>query len=182
MLSVSFALLVASFVVVAENVTKQNPDVIKWQDLKVIMLRTGNFTRGSLPRPQMTAVHRSSVFNSVACIATGEAVNQKENFPRVEWSCFSDEVPLGSKMNVGKVLCECYDLCREDYIVIGSCSLEYTVSSFVCPETSDFHIGLILGAFLCFGVCFFCTAYVVLLSEELLEKEKARLGLPRAPS
>ena len=139
MLSVWFSLLVACLVVVAD-LAKQNPDVIKWQELKVLMLRTGNSTRGAVPHPQMTAVRRSEVLNNVTCIVAGEVVEQKENFPRVEWSCVPDEMACGSKMNVEKVSCECYDLCRDDYIVIGSCSLEYTVSA-------DFKSVCIIGPF-----------------------------------
>ena len=154
MLSVWFSLLVACLVVVAD-LAKQNPDVIKWHDLKVVMLRTGNLTRGSAPRPQMTTTSRFSELKNVTCIATGHAVKQKKNFPRVEWSCVPDEMPLGSKMDVERVSCECYDFCSEDYILIGSCSLEYTVYA---DFTSGWVICLIVGTVLVctFFLCMSC--------------------------
>ena len=142
MLSICFSLLVACLVVVAENVTKQNPDVIKWQDLNVLWLQNGDLTRGSVPRPQMTALHGSDELNNVICITAGQVVKQKKNFPPVEWSCVPDELPWASKMSVKQVSCECYDLCREDYILIGSCSLAYTVSA---DFTSSGVIGLFVG-------------------------------------
>ena len=142
MLFICFSLLVASLVVAAEDVTKQNPDVIKWQDLKVLMLQNGNLTRGTVPRPQMTALHGSGELNNVTCIATGKVVEQKKNFPPVEWSCVADELPFTSKMRVKQVSCECYDLCREDYILTGSCSLEYILSA---DFTSGWIISFIVG-------------------------------------
>ena len=141
MLSICFSLLAAFLVVVAE-VAKQNPDVIKWQDMKVVKLWTGNFTRGAVPHPQMTASQGSDELTNVTCIATGQAVKQKNNFPRVEWSCVADKLPWASKLSVERVSCECYDLCREDYILTGSCSLEYTVSS---GFMSGCMIGLCMG-------------------------------------
>ena len=129
MLSVCFSLLVACLVVVAKDVVKLHPDVMKWQDLKVLRLQNGNLTHGSVPRPHLAASRGSSELNDVTCIVTGQAVKQKKNFPRLEWLCVPHEIPWTFKMDVERVTCECYDLCRDDYILIGSCSLEYSVSS-----------------------------------------------------
>lgn len=103
--------------------------IIKWQDMDNVTLRVGKWTTGR-PVPQIQCdgeISRCGLRNNVTCVNKGPADASTHNFPPLDWDCRSRDTAPDHLIVVHQMSCECYDRCIDNYIVIGSCSLSYSL-------------------------------------------------------
>lgn len=102
-------------------------DKIKLKDVQVLTLQEGKWTTGRRTRPVLqlkcvggTAGCKAFAPSSVQCY------NKGSDGRDIQWSCDAD---LDSRVKFGhiEVVCEGYDYADDDYVLVGSCGLEYTL-------------------------------------------------------
>ncbi|ARF12171.1 protein of unknown function DUF1183 [Klosneuvirus KNV1] len=102
-------------------------DAIHMKDIKVLTFQKGKFTTGrrSNPIQQLnciggTAQSKSYTVENVQCTNSGF------NGKTYDWKC---ESTLDKTLKLGQVVvsCEGYDNSADDYVLVGSCGLEYNL-------------------------------------------------------
>merc|ERR1712213_161047 len=93
----------------------QKYEKIRLRDVQVLTLRAGEMTTG----------RRSSPVPQLSCVG-GSGANRGWDGRDVQWECKAD---MEGTVRFGKVevICEGYDYAEDDYILAGSCGLEYTL-------------------------------------------------------
>jgi len=99
---------------------------IRLQDVQVLTLKEGAMTTGrrSSPVPQLSCVGGSGRGRGEPGVV--QCYNRGWDGREVQWECKADlegSVRFGSV----EVVCEGYDYAEDDYILAGSCGLEYTL-------------------------------------------------------
>lgn len=122
-----FLLLVTLFGVSAKN------DRIRLKDVETLTLYSDKWTtsRRSSPVKQLNCVGGSC---SRASVETAQCYNRGFDGNDVQWECKA-ELPSNFKFGRLEVTCEGYEYPNDDYVLVGSCGLEYTISE--VSKTSD---------------------------------------------
>lgn len=115
-----FSVLVTLFSVSARS------DRIRLKDVETLTLYSDRWTtaRRSAPVKQLTCVGGSC---NGALIETVQCYNRGFDGNDIQWECKAD-LPSNYKFGRLEVSCEGYEYPNDDYILSGSCGLEYTIS------------------------------------------------------
>ena len=133
----SFVIILLCHSFAPSQSAEKSEDRIKWQDLRNITLRSGQFTTVMYGRPvlQVRCDECKNEFGeevddcecrirSVTCTSQGIRKNSKR-YPPLDWKCTSETTPADYTLVVKGVTCDCFTDCRDDNIRISSCSLTY---------------------------------------------------------
>merc|ERR1711963_930874 len=105
----------------------QKYEKIRLRDVQVLTLRAGEMTTGrrSSPVPQLSCVGGSGAGRGWEPQVV-QCYNRGWDGRDVQWECKAD---MEGTVRFGKVevICEGYDYAEDDYILAGSCGLEYTL-------------------------------------------------------
>jgi len=105
----------------------QKYEKIRLRDVQVLTLRAGEMTTGrrSSPVPQLSCVGGSGAGRGWEPQVV-QCYNRGWDGRDVQWECKAD---MEATVRFGKVevICEGYDYAEDDYILAGSCGLEYTL-------------------------------------------------------
>lgn len=122
---VVFLLVLGVIVTFASYVTADSFDRVLLEDVKVLTLQEGKFTKGrrSSPIPQLKCVG-GSAYNSNFKPKVVQCKNMGFDGADFQWRCEAD---MDSSVRFGalQVSCEGYDYPEDKYILAGSCGLEY---------------------------------------------------------
>lgn len=103
-----------------------NSDKIRLEDVNVLTLYNGKMTTGrrSSPVPQLKCVGGSAAGAFIPQVV--QCINKGSDGYDVQWECKTD---MDNKYRFGtiEVVCEGYDYPDDQYILKGSCGLEYTL-------------------------------------------------------
>jgi hypothetical protein len=107
------------------SLVESRKDRIKLKDVEVLTLTSGKWTTGrrTKPVPQLQCV---SGYCNLFQPQTVQCYNRGSDGIDIQWECKTE---MDNKYKFGKidVLCEGYDYPEDDYVLIGSCGLEYTI-------------------------------------------------------
>jgi len=105
----------------------QKHEKVRLREVQVLTLRAGEMTTGrrSSPVPQLSCVGGSGSGRGWEP-AVVQCYNRGWDGREVQWECNSD---MEGTVRFGKVevVCEGYDYAEDDFILAGSCGLEYTL-------------------------------------------------------
>lgn len=105
----------------------QKYEKIRLRDVQVLTLRAGEMTTGrrSSPVPQLSCVGGSGAGQGWEPSVV-QCYNRGWDGREVQWECKAD---MEGTVRFGKVevVCEGYDYPEDDFILAGSCGLEYTL-------------------------------------------------------
>jgi len=127
-LSKQIILLLATILIVSAR-----RDRIRLKDIETLTLYSENWTtsRRSAPVKQLACV---GGYCNRAPLHTAQCYNRGFDGRDVQWECKGD-LPINYKFGRLEVSCEGYDYSDDDYILGGSCGLEYTIEEKL--KTSD---------------------------------------------
>ncbi|KAG4066620.1 hypothetical protein HA402_007256 [Bradysia odoriphaga] len=111
-------------------------DSIRLKDVNTLTLYSDKWTtsRRSAPVKQLTCVGGHC---NRAQIETAQCYNRGFDGNDVQWECKA-ELPSNYKFGRLEVSCEGYDYPEDDYILVGSCGLEYTIAEVSKTSNSYF--------------------------------------------
>ncbi|XP_037037917.1 store-operated calcium entry-associated regulatory factor-like [Bradysia coprophila] len=111
-------------------------DSIRLKDVNTLTLYSDKWTtsRRSAPVKQLTCVGGQC---NRAQIETAQCYNRGFDGNDVQWECKA-ELPSNYKFGRLEVSCEGYDYPEDDYILVGSCGLEYTIAEVSKTSSSYF--------------------------------------------
>lgn len=97
---------------------------VKLKDVEVLTLRQGQYTTGrrSSPVPQLTCLGGSAGCQNAPAVV--QCYNRGSDGYSTQWECKAD-MSKSQKFGTVEVTCEGYDYADDDYILAGSCGLEY---------------------------------------------------------
>jgi len=109
---------------------KKPGDKVRLEKVQVLTLNSDQWTAGrrSAPIKQLTCV---GGYCNKARVTTAQCYNRGFDGRDVAWECKA-EMPGQYKFGRIEVICEGYDYPEDEYILVGSCGLEYTIE-----ETGD---------------------------------------------
>lgn len=128
--TIIFLLLVTLFSVSARS------DRIRLKDVETLTLYSDKWTtaRRSAPVKQLACVGGSC---NRASMETVQCYNRGFDGNDIQWECKAD-LPSNYKFGRLEVSCEGYEYPNDDYILTGSCGLEYTISEVSKTSNSYF--------------------------------------------
>lgn len=99
-------------------------DRVKLRDVQALTLRLGQYTTGrrSHPVPQLNCRGGSAGCRHQPSVV--QCYNRGTNGRDVQWECKA-EMKRSQKFGLIQVTCEGYDYPQDEYILVGSCGLEY---------------------------------------------------------
>ncbi|XP_077498393.1 uncharacterized protein LOC144109460 isoform X2 [Amblyomma americanum] len=99
-------------------------DRVRLRDVEVLTLRQGQYTTGrrSHPVPQLNCRGGSAGCRDAPSVV--QCYNRGSDGRDVQWECKA-EMKKTQKFGLLQVSCEGYDYPKDDYILVGSCGLEY---------------------------------------------------------
>jgi len=105
----------------------QKYEKIRLRDVQVLTLRAGEMTTGrrSSPVPQLSCVGGSGAGRGWEPSVV-QCYNRGWDGREVQWECKAD-MEAAVRFGRVEVVCEGYDYAEDDYILAGSCGLEYTL-------------------------------------------------------
>lgn len=114
-------------------------DRIRLKDVEALTLYSDKWTtsRRSAPVKQLTCV---GGYCNQATVETAQCYNRGFDGNDIQWECKA-ELPSNYKFSRLEVSCEGYEYPDDDYILAGSCGLEYTISE-VSKTSSSFFSSL----------------------------------------
>ncbi|KAI1292047.1 Store-operated calcium entry-associated regulatory factor [Halotydeus destructor] len=132
-------LLFCVFISSVANGQGYKKDRVRLTDIQTLTLQTGKQTTGrrTRPIPQLLCVG-----GTARCTKMPRAVqcyNRGSDGSSIQWECKA-ELEANLRLEHVEVICEGYDYPEDDYVLAGSCGLEYTVD-FIDPSLnvkSDF--------------------------------------------
>lgn len=97
---------------------------VKLKDVQVLTLRKGEYTTGrrSSPVPQLQCLGGSAGCGNAPSVV--QCYNRGSDGHSTQWECKAD-MSKAQKFGAIEVTCEGYDYAEDDYILAGSCGLEY---------------------------------------------------------
>ncbi|KAH7986005.1 hypothetical protein HPB52_025267 [Rhipicephalus sanguineus] len=97
---------------------------VKLKDVEVLTLRQGQYTTGrrSSPVPQLTCLGGSAGCQNAPAVV--QCYNRGSDGYSTQWECKAD-MSKSQKFGTVEVTCEGYDYADDEYILAGSCGLEY---------------------------------------------------------
>lgn len=109
---------------------------VKLKDVQTLTLYSDKWTtsRRSSPIKQLTCV---GGYCSRAKIPVAQCYNRGFDGQDVQWECKA-EMPSNYKLGKVQVSCEGYDYPEDDYILAGSCGLEYTIDELNPSKSSSY--------------------------------------------
>lgn len=101
---------------------------IKLRDIDVITLRHGQWTTGrrTRPVPQLACIGGTNRCKFLP--QTVQCYNRGSNGQDIQWECKAD-MNTNLRFNKIDVTCEGYDFPEDDYVLVGSCGLEYSIDT-----------------------------------------------------
>lgn len=126
MKAIAFLFVLFYFVIPTDASYKS--DRIHLKDLQVITLHHGQFTTGrrTRPIPQLSCIggtNRCKVLPQ-----TVQCYNRGWDGQTVQWECKAS-LDKNLRFNKIDVTCEGYDFAEDDYVLVGSCGLEYSIDT-----------------------------------------------------
>lgn len=108
------------------NASKKNK--IKLRDVQVITLHHGQWTTGrrTRPVPQLQCIGGTNRCKFLPQVV--QCYNRGFNGEEIQWECKAD-LNKNLRFNKIDVTCEGYDFPEDDYILVGSCGLEYSIDT-----------------------------------------------------
>ncbi|KAJ1569518.1 Store-operated calcium entry-associated regulatory factor, partial [Cladochytrium tenue] len=104
------------------------PSKVLLRDVNVLTLHSGRMTKGrrSAPVPQLRCVGGDACTDAAANIDTVQCVNKGFDGSDYQWECRAD---LDEQYRFGRteVTCEGYSRPDDQYVLAGSCGVEYTL-------------------------------------------------------
>jgi len=135
-------------------------DRVLLSDVTSVTLHHGGMTTGrrSSPIPQASCVGGSARCPNWARPSVIQCTNKGSDGVDAQWECVA-ELDSQVKFGVTDMVCEGYDYPTDDYVLVGSCGLEYTLDwtdegrhSFESDFSGLFVFGVLaLAVFLCCG-------------------------------
>lgn len=118
-------LTVSSLLLLQFTAVESRKERVKLKDVQTLTLHADSMTtsRRSPPVRQLTCV---GGYCNRAKVRTAQCYNRGFDGQDVQWECKA-EMPRNYKFGKLEVTCEGYDYPEDDYILAGSCGLEYTV-------------------------------------------------------
>jgi hypothetical protein len=112
-------------------------DRVKLRDVKVLTLYHGRMTTGrrTRPLPQLTCIGGTNRCKYLPPVI--QCYNRGSDGVDIQWECKTD-MDVNLRFNKIEVTCEGYDYPEDDYVLAGSCALEYSIDSVdgkLHPET-----------------------------------------------
>lgn len=97
---------------------------MKLKDVEVLTLQQGRYTTGrrSSPVPQLQCLGGSAGCYDAPAVV--QCYNRGSDGQDIQWECKAD-MKTSQKFGTIEVTCEGYDYANDDYILAGSCGLEY---------------------------------------------------------
>lgn len=101
---------------------------VKLRDIDVITLRHGQWTTGrrTRPVPQLACIGGTNRCKFLP--QTVQCYNRGSNGQDIQWECKAD-MNKNLRFNKIDVTCEGYDFPEDDYVLVGSCGLEYSIDT-----------------------------------------------------
>jgi hypothetical protein len=125
MSSILIKLSIILILVSLNSLVESRKDKIKLKDIQVLTLTSGKWTTGrrTNPLPQLQCV---GGYCNLFKPQTVQCYNRGSDGIDIQWECKTE---MDNKYKFGQidVLCEGYDYPEDDYVLIGSCGLEYTI-------------------------------------------------------
>lgn len=108
----------------------KSSDKVRLEKIQTLTLQADRWTTGrrSSPIKQLSCV---GGYCRQAKVATAQCYNRGFDGRDVQWECKA-EMPSNYKFGRVEVICEGYDYPEDDYVLVGSCGLEYVIE-----ETGD---------------------------------------------
>src|SRR6218665_1141102 len=135
----SFLILLNLLVVVLlfPELTSAKKDRIRLKDVQVLTLSEGKLTTGrrSSPIKQLRCI---GGYCKRASITTAQCYNRGFDGRDVQWECKAN-MPDAYKFGRMEVAWEGYDYPEDDYILAGSCGLEYSIEEVNGPAPGQYH-------------------------------------------
>lgn len=124
--SIFALLLFLSVYIVHSDASKKNK--IKLRDIEVITLRHGHWTTGrrTRPVPQLQCIGGTNRCKFLPQVV--QCYNRGFNGEDIQWECKAD-LNANLRFNKIDVTCEGYDFPEDDYVLVGSCGLEYSIDT-----------------------------------------------------
>lgn len=99
---------------------------VKLKDIEVLTLRQGQYTTGrrSSPVPQLKCLGGSAGCQNAPAVV--QCYNRGSDGYSTQWECKAD-MSKSQKFGTVEVTCEGYDYADDEYILAGSCGLEYSL-------------------------------------------------------
>ncbi|CAG2105592.1 unnamed protein product [Medioppia subpectinata] len=158
-------------IVVLLGAVESRKDKIKLKDVQVLTLKPDVWTAGrrSTPVPQLKCV---GGYCEAIKGQTVQCYNRGSDGRDVQWEC-KTQMDSNYKFGSVEVTCEGYDYADDDYVLVGSCGLEYSIDGHTRSQTwgSDAvynHLknkpsnGFSIGFIMTIGVIIFIIYYACL--------------------
>ena len=103
-------------------------DRIKLKDIQVLTLHHGQWTTGrrTRPVPQLQCIGGTAMCKTLP--QTIQCYNRGTDGVDIQWECKAD-LDTNLRFNKIEVTCEGYDFPEDDYVLMGSCGLEYSIDT-----------------------------------------------------
>lgn len=103
-------------------------DRVKLKDIKVLTLHHGQMTTGrrTRPLPQLICIGGTNRCKYLPPVI--QCYNRGSDGVDIQWECKAD-MDVNLRFNKIDVTCEGYDYPEDDYVLAGSCALEYSIDS-----------------------------------------------------
>lgn len=126
------------FVCLISSTQGKTRNRIKLRDVKVMTLTHGQLTTGrrTRPAPQLQCIGGSNRCKFLPPVI--QCYNRGTDGVDIQWECKAD-MDQNLRFNKIEVTCEGYDFPEDDYVLVGSCGLEYSIDSVdgkLHPETT----------------------------------------------
>lgn len=119
--------ITAIVVIFLNDVVESRKDKIKLKDVQVLTLRPNQMTTGRRSRP-VPQLHCVGGYCDAIKGQTVQCVNRGSDGIDIQWEC-SANIKSGYQFGELSVICEGYDFPDDEYVLVGSCGLEYRIES-----------------------------------------------------
>lgn len=108
--------------------TDGKKDRIKLRDVSTLTLHHGLWTTGrrTRPVPQLQCIGGTAMCKTLP--QTIQCYNRGSDGVDIQWECKAD-LDQNLRFNKIEVTCEGYDYPEDDYVLVGSCGLEYSIDT-----------------------------------------------------
>ena len=135
-----------------------NGERLLLSNVTALTLYKGNMTTGrrSVPIPQVSCVGGSANCPNWGLPNTLQCINKGSDGVDSQWECIAEVHPR-LKFGETTVACEGYDYPTDDYVLSGSCGVEYTLNwTDVKSDEKSSSVGLLLGFILLISLSHIC--------------------------
>jgi len=118
-------ILILVSIISLNSLVESRKDRIKLKDIQVLTLTSGKWTTGRRTQP-VSQLQCVGGYCNLFKPQTVQCYNRGSDGIDIQWECKTE---MDNKYKFGQidVLCEGYDYPEDDYVLIGSCGLEYTI-------------------------------------------------------